>query len=67
MGKGHEFLHRIHKVLRELEDSIVRRENKKLLDSKVTLQQGVDSARQRVIETVVQVVKEAAETYSEKK
>jgi cell division FtsZ-interacting protein ZapD len=65
MGKGHEFLRRINEVLDQFERAVVRRERKKLLDSKISLQQAVDSARQRLIETVVQVVKEAKETYSE--
>jgi hypothetical protein len=65
MGKGHEFLHRIHAALDEFESAVVRRENKKLLDSKVTLQQAVDHARRDLINTIVEVVKEAKEAYSD--
>lgn len=66
MGKGHEFLHRLNEVLWELEQAVVRREHKKLLDSAVSLQQEVDKARQHVIEVVVEVVKEAREEYAPK-
>ena len=63
MGKGHEFLHLIQEALTEFENAVRRREHKKLLDSSVSLQQDVDNARQHVVDTVVQVVKEAKEEY----
>ncbi len=63
MSKGKEFLHRLHEALGEFEKSIVRREHKKLLDDRVVLQQNVDDARRKVVETVVELVKEAQVEY----
>lgn len=61
MSRGKEFLHRVHEVLGEFEDA-VRRE-RGLFGSTVARRQDVDNARQKVIETIVQVVKEAQEAY----
>ena len=64
MSKGHELLHKLHDALAVFEEAVVRREHKKpFIDSKVSLQQGVDSARQRVVDQVMEVVKEAREAY----
>lgn len=64
-SKGKEFVRRLNETLIEFEQAVVRRERKGMLDSAVTLQQEVDKARQRVIETAVQIAKEAREVYKE--
>ncbi|NIM50676.1 MAG: hypothetical protein GTN62_10025 [Gemmatimonadales bacterium] len=56
MGKGREYLQRLHEVLREFEEAVVAREKWKPLESKVSRQQEVDSARQKVVDFVVQLV-----------
>ncbi|MFQ6044853.1 MAG: hypothetical protein ACE5PT_00655 [Gemmatimonadales bacterium] len=61
-SRGKEFLQRIGSVVDELEQAIVRRE-KKLVGSKIPQQAEVDAAKKKLIETVVQVVKEAKEAY----
>jgi hypothetical protein len=61
MSRGKEFLHRVHEVLGEFE-AAVRRE-RGLFGRSVARRQDVDIARQKVIETIVQVVKEAQEAY----
>lgn len=58
MGKGLEYQQRIQEALAEFEAAIVRRENKKVLESKVPLQQDADRARARVLEVVAKVVTE---------
>ncbi len=58
MGKGMEYQQRIQEALQAFEDAVVRRENKNLLESKVPLQQEVDRARTRLLETVAKVVTE---------
>ncbi len=64
MSKGQEFLHRLHEALGAFEKAVVQREHKKpFIDSKVTLQQDVDKARQRVVDEVVALMKEAREAY----
>ncbi len=64
MGKGQELLHRLYEVLDEFEQAIVKREHRKpLLEDKVVLRQAVDDARKKVVETVVQLIKEAEEEY----
>jgi hypothetical protein len=55
-SQGREYLTRIHEALRGFEDAVVEREKFKPLDSKVTRQQGVDSARQVLIDTIVDIV-----------
>lgn len=62
-SKGKEFLRRLTDALATFEQAVVRRERKGFLDSAVTLQQEVDSARQRVIEAAVEIAKEAREAY----
>lgn len=64
MGKGHEFLRRLHDVLDGFEKAVVRREHKKLLDNPIVLQQSVDDARSKVVDTIVQLVKDAQKEYS---
>lgn len=59
MGQGQEFLHRLNQVLNAFEEAVVKREHKKLLDSKVSLRQNVGTARQHVIDEVVKIVTEA--------
>jgi hypothetical protein len=64
MGKGQEYLHRLHEVLGDFEKAIVRREHRKpLLDDRVVLQQEVDDARQRVVDTMIELLREAQEEY----
>ena len=58
MGKGQEYLQRVNKALGAFEDAVARRENKKLLESKIPLQQEVDRARDEVIGVVVSIVTE---------
>jgi hypothetical protein len=58
MGKGMEYQQRIQEALQAVEDAVVRRENKNLLESKVPLQQEVDRARAKLLETVAKVVTE---------
>ena len=68
MSKGHEMLHRLHQVLSEFEAAVVRREHKKpLLDDPVVRQQEVDAARQKVVNTVIALAREAREEYLEQK
>jgi len=56
MSTGRENLQKVQHALSEFEGSIVHREHKKMLESKVSLQQDVDAARQRVIDVVVELV-----------
>ncbi|UCD25483.1 MAG: hypothetical protein JSW51_06090 [Gemmatimonadota bacterium] len=56
MSQGHEYVQRVQKALSEYEDAIVHREHKKLLESKVSVQQDADNARQKVVDTVVDIV-----------
>ncbi len=56
MGTGRESLQRVQQALTEFENAVIRREHKKLLESKISLQQDVDTARQRVVDVVVQLV-----------
>jgi hypothetical protein len=53
---GKEYLHRIHEALSAFEQAIVEREKWKPLDSKVTRQQDVDHARQKLVDVVVDLV-----------
>ena len=59
MSKGREDLHRLTEVLNAYEDAIVRREHKKMLESKTPLQQDVDRAYKGVVNVVVELVTEA--------
>jgi len=63
-SRGKEFLHRVHEVLDEFE-AAVRRE-KGAFGRSVARQQDIDNARQKVVETIVQIVKEAQEAYQPK-
>ncbi len=64
MTKGHELLHRLHESLSHFEAAVVRREHKKpFLDSAVVLQQAVDDARQHVVQTVIELVRDAKAEY----
>ena len=56
MGKGHEYVQQVQKALSEFEDAVKHREHKKLLDSSVSVQQDVDKARKKVVDTVVEIV-----------
>ena len=58
MGKGHEYQHLIHEALVQFEEAIVHREHKKMLESKIPLQQEVDRARGHVVDLVVKMVTE---------
>jgi hypothetical protein len=58
MGKGLEYQQRIREALEAFENAVVRRENKKMLESKVPLQQEVDRARTNLLEVVAKVVTE---------
>ena len=53
---GKEYLHRIHEALSTFEQCIVEREKWKPLESKVTRQQDVDHARQKLVDVVVDLV-----------
>jgi hypothetical protein len=66
VGKGHEYLQRLHKVLNDFEQAIVEREGKGLLDSKMPLRQEVDRARKRVVDEIVKMVTEARTEEAEK-
>ncbi len=64
MSKGKELLHNLHEALARFEKAIVQREHQKpFIDSKVSFQQEVDGARQRVVDQVLELVKEAREAY----
>jgi hypothetical protein len=56
MSKGHEYLASIHERLRDFEAAVVERERFKPLESKVTRQQHVDQARQKVVDAIVNIV-----------
>lgn len=58
MGKGMEYQQRIQQALEAFEGAVVRRENKKVLESKVPLQQEVDRSRARLLEVIAKVVTE---------
>ena len=58
MSKGMEGQRRSQDALAQFEAAVVRRENKKLLESGVPLQQEVDRARDQLLKTVAEVVTE---------
>jgi hypothetical protein len=58
MSKGMEYQQRIQEALAAFEEAIVRRENKKVLESKVPLQQEADRARARLLDVIAKVVTE---------
>jgi hypothetical protein len=53
---GREYLHSVHEALRNYEDAVIQREKFKPLESKVTRQQDVDHARQKVVDVLVEIV-----------
>jgi hypothetical protein len=59
MSKGMEYQQRIQEALAAFEEAVVRRENKKVLESKVPLQQEADRARARLLDVIAKVVTEA--------
>lgn len=56
MSVGKEYLRQIHDVLAVFEEAIKNREHPGFTGSKVSLQQDVDKARQRVVDVVVELV-----------
>lgn len=58
MGKGQEYVKRVQEALDGFEKAVARRENKGVMESKVSLQQEVDRARERVLEVVAKIVAE---------
>ena len=56
MSEGKEYLKQVQDALRKFEEAVVEREKHKLLESKVTRQQSVDNAREKVVEVVVKLV-----------
>ena len=56
MSQGREWVQQLQKSLSEYEDAIMHREHKKLLETKVSVQQDADKAREKVVETVVDIV-----------
>jgi hypothetical protein len=58
MGKGHEYLTKIHEALREFEKAVVSREKFKPFESKVTRQQEVDHSRKHLVDAIVEIVTE---------
>ena len=56
MGEGHEYLKQVQDALRAFEEAVVKREKHMLLESKVSRQQTVDHAREKVVEVVVKLV-----------
>ena len=58
MSKGMEYQRRIQEALAQFEAAVVRRENKKMLESGVPLQQEADRARDHVLQEVAKVVTE---------
>jgi hypothetical protein len=53
---GKEYLHSVNEALRNYEDAVIQRQKFKPLDSKVTRQQDVDHARQKVVDVLVEIV-----------
>ncbi len=56
MSVGKEYLRQLHEVLAEFEEAIKARENRVMFSGKVTAQQDVDNARERVVQVVVDIV-----------
>ena len=56
MSVGKEYLRQIHEALAAFEESIKEREHPEMLAHKVSLQQEVDKARQKLIEVVVEII-----------
>ncbi len=58
MRTGREYLQEVNRAINKFEDAIVHRENKKMLESKIPLQQDAARARENLVETVVKIVTE---------
>ncbi len=56
MSEGREHLKQVQEALRKFEEAVVDREKHKFLESKVSRQQAVDQARERVVDVVVKLV-----------
>jgi hypothetical protein len=56
MSVGKEYLKQIHEALAAFEEAIVTRENRGMLEGRTSLQQDVDTARERLVEVVVGIV-----------
>ena len=56
MSVGKEHLQKLHEALAGFEQALKQREHPGILRNKIALQQDVDTARQRVVEVVVQIV-----------
>ena len=56
MSVGKEYLRQIHEALAAFEAAIKEREHPEMLAHKVSLQQEVDTARQKVVEVVVEII-----------
>jgi hypothetical protein len=56
MSVGKEYLKQIHEALAQFEEAIKRRENPGFFAGTVSLQQEVDSARDKVVQVVVDIV-----------
>ena len=56
MSVGKEYLHRIQDALAEFEQVIKQKEHPGFTGSKVSLQQDVDKARQKVVDVVVDII-----------
>lgn len=56
MSEGREYLRQVQEALRKFEEAVVDREKHKFLESKVSRQQAVDQARERVVDVVVKLV-----------
>ena len=55
MSVGKEHLQKLHEAMAQFEAAIKQREHRGFLSNKVSLQQDVDTARQRVVDVVVQI------------
>lgn len=55
MSTGLEYQHRINEALNAFEDAVVKRE-KRLVGSKVPLQEEVDAARRKLMDIIVDIV-----------
>jgi hypothetical protein len=53
---GKEYLKQLHAALAEFEEAVKQREKPGLLADRTALQQDADKARERVVQTVVEIV-----------
>ncbi|HTR19666.1 MAG TPA: hypothetical protein VMH88_02335 [Gemmatimonadales bacterium] len=53
---GKEYLKQLHAALAEFEGAVKQRENPGLLADRTALHQNVDKARERLVQTVVEIV-----------